>query len=174
MQRGTGRSTERFGREGTGGATLSRGGSDGGGGAKSGGGAEDGADVARVLNAGEDDQERRASTSGSGEEFVEREFAGLDQGGDTLGMLGVGDALEEAIGGAEDGEAGVGAADERGETLAVAFPGFAEEDGFDAAGGAEGFFDEAGAFDANGTVFGGKTAAEGHAELFEPAVFAAG
>ncbi len=89
-------------------------------------------------------------------------------------MLGVGDAFEETIGGAEDGEADVGAADERGETFAMAFAGFAEKDGFDAAGGAESFFDEAGAFDADGTVFGGKTAAESDAELFEPAVVAAG
>ena len=173
MQRGAGGSPKRFGREGTSGATLSRSGGDGGGGAKGGGGAEDGADVARILNAGEDDDKGSAGTGGSGEEFVEREFAGLDESGDALGMLGVGDAFKEAIGGAEDGEAGVGAADERSEAFAVAFAGFAEEDGFDAAGGAEGFFDEAGSFDADGTGFGGKAAAKGHAELLEPAVFAA-
>jgi len=89
-------------------------------------------------------------------------------------MLGVGDAFEEAIGGTEDGEADVGAANERGEAFAMAFAGFAEEDGFYAAGGAESFFDEAGAFDADGTVFGGKTAAESDAELLEPAIVAAG
>jgi len=55
----------------------------------------------------------------------------------------------------------------------MAFAGFAEEDGLDAAGGPESF-STAGAFDADGTVFGGKAAAEGHAELLEPAVFAAG
>ena len=151
---------------------MTGGGSDGGGGAKGGGGAQDGADVAGILNPGENDEEWGARAGGSGEEFVEREFAGLDESGDALGMLGVGDALEEAICGAEDREAGIGAADERGEALAMAFAGFAEQDGFDAAGGAQGFFDEAGAFDANGTVFGGKAAAEGHAELLEPAVFA--
>jgi len=153
---------------------LTGGGSDGGGGAKGGGSAQDGADVAWILNAGENDEERSAGAGGSSEEFVEREFAGLDQSGDALGMFGVGDAFKESIGGAEDGEAGIGATDEWGETLAVAFAGFAEENGFDAAGGAEGLFDEAGAFDADGAVFRGKAAAEGDAKLLEPAVFAAG
>ena len=89
-------------------------------------------------------------------------------------MFGIGDAFEETVGGTEDGEADVWAADEGGEAFAVAFAGFAEEDGFDAAGGAESFFDEARAFDADGAVFGGKSAAESDAELLEPAVFAAG
>ncbi len=174
MQSGARGRAERLGRVGASGATLTGGGSDGGGGAKGGGGAQDRADVPGILNAGENDEEWGARAGGSGEEFVEREFAGLDQSGDALGMLGVGDAFKESIGGAEYGEAGLGAADEWGETLAVAFARFAEEDGFDAAGGAEGLFDEAGAFDADGTVFGGKAATEGDAELLEPAVFTAG
>jgi hypothetical protein len=98
----------------------------------------------------------------------------LDKGGYALGMLSVGDAFEETIGGAEDGEADVRAADEGGEAFAMALAGFAEEDGFDAAGGAESFFDEAGTFDADGAVVGGKTAAESDAELLEPAIVAAG
>ncbi len=174
MERGASGGAEGFGRVGAGSAALTGGGSDGGGGSKSGGGAEDGADVAGILDAGENDEERSADAGGSGEEFIQRECAGLDEGGDALGMFGVGDALEEAVGGAEDGEADVGAADERGEALAVAFAGFAEENGCDAAGGAESFFDEARAFDADGTVFRGKAAAESDAELLEPAVFAAG
>jgi len=89
-------------------------------------------------------------------------------------MLSVGDAFEEAVGGAKDGEADVRAADERGEAFAMAFAGFAEEDGFDAARGAESFFDEAGTFDTDGAVIGGKTAAESDAELLEPAIIAAG
>ena len=52
--------------------------------------------------------------------------------------------------------------------------GFAEEYCFDAAAGAKRFFDEANAFDANGAGFRGKTAAECHAEFFEPAIVAAG
>jgi len=174
MQRGARGGAEGFGRVGTGGAALTGGGSDGGGGAKGGGGAQDGADIAGVLNAGENDEERSAGTGGSGENFIEREFTGLDESGDALGMFGVGDAFEEAIGGAEDGEAGVRTADERDEAFAMAFAGFAEEDGLDAAGGAESFFDEACAFDADGTVFGGKAAAESDAKLLEPAVVAAG
>jgi len=153
---------------------LSGGGSDGGGGAKGSGGAEDGADVAGILDAGENDEERSADTSGSGEEFIQRKCAGLDEGGDALGMFGVGDALEEAIGGAENGKADVGTADERGEALAVAFAGFAEEDGGDAAGGAESFFDEARAFDADRAIFCGQAAAESDAEVLKPAVVAAG
>ena len=174
MERGASGGAEGFGRVGAGSAALTGGGSDGSGGPKSRGGAEDGADVAGILDAGENDEEGSAGTGGSGEEFIEREFAGLDECGDALGMFGIGDALEEAVGGAEDGEAGVWTADERGEALAVAFAGFAEEDGFDAAGGAESFFNEARAFDADGAVFRGKAAAEGDAKLLEPAVFAAG
>lgn len=56
----------------------------------------------------------------------------------------------------------------------VAFAGLAEEDRFDAAAGTKRFFDEADAFDANGAGFRGKTAAERHAEFFEPAIVAAG
>jgi len=174
MQSGARGGAEGFGRVGAGGAALSGGGSDGGGGAKGSGGAEDGADVAGILDAGENDEEGSGRGSGSGEEFVEREFAWLDEGGDTLRMLGVGDAFEEAIGGAEDGEASVRSANERGEAFAVAFAGLAEEDCFDATSGAEGFFDKAGAFNANGAVFGGKAAAESDAELLEPAVIATG
>ncbi len=78
MERGAGGGAERFGRVGAGGAALSRSGSDGGGGAKGGGGAQDRADVAGVLDAGEDDDKGSARAGGSGEEFVEREFSRLD------------------------------------------------------------------------------------------------
>jgi len=174
MQRGACGGAEGFGRVGAGGAALTGGGGDGGGGAKGGGGAQDGADVAGVLDASENDEERSANAGRSGEDFIEREISWLDESGDALRMFGVGDAFKEAIGGAEDGEAGVWTTDERGETFAVAFARFAEEDGFDAAGGAESFFNEARAFDADGAVFGGKAAAEGDAELLEPAVIPAG
>jgi hypothetical protein len=50
---------------------LTGGGSDGGGGAKGGGSAQDGANVARILHAGENDEERSAGAGGSGEEFFE-------------------------------------------------------------------------------------------------------
>jgi len=55
VEGGSGRGTEGFWREGAGGAALAGGGSDGGGGSEGGGGAEDSADVAGILDAGEDD-----------------------------------------------------------------------------------------------------------------------
>lgn len=60
------------------------------------------------------------------------------------------------------------------EFFAVAFAGFTEEDGFDGAAGFEGFFDEAEAFDADAAGVGLQAAAESDAELFKPAVVAAG
>ena len=60
-----------------------------------------------------------------------------------------------------------------GEFFAVAFSGFAEEDGFDAAAGFEGLYDEAKTFDADAAGFGLQAAAKGDAELFKPAVVAA-
>jgi hypothetical protein len=65
-------------------------------------------------------------------------------------MLGVGEAFEETIVGAQLGKSHFGPVDERGEAFAMAFAGFAEEDSFDAAAGAKGFFDKADAFDAHG------------------------
>jgi hypothetical protein len=174
MKGGSGRGAKRFWREGAGGAALAGGRSDGGSGSESGGGTEDGADVAGILDAGEDDEQRGGGAGWSGEEVVEFKFAGLGEGGYALGMLGVGDAFKEAIGGAKDWEADVGAADEWGETFTMAFTGFAEKDGFNAASGTESFFDEAGAFDADGTVFGGEASTESDAELLEPAIVAAG
>ena len=153
---------------------MPSGGSDCGRSTKSGGGPQDRADIAGVLNTSENDDERSTRAGRSGKEFVKREFLGLDERGDALGMLGVGDAFEKAVGGPKHGEADIGAADEGGEALTVAFAGFAEENGFDAAGGPESFFNEARALDADGALFGGKAAAESDTELFEPAVFAAG
>jgi hypothetical protein len=56
----------------------------------------------------------------------------------------------------------------------VAFAGFAEEYGFDAAAGAKRFFDQAHAFNAHGAGLRGQTAAQRHAKHFEPAIVAAG
>src|SRR5260370_30803400 len=89
-------------------------------------------------------------------------------------MFGVGKALKETVRGAEDWKGHFGPVDEGGETFVMAFAGFAEEDGLNAATGTQRFFDEAYAFDANEAVFRGQTAAESHAELLEPAVVAAG
>ena len=66
-------------------------------------------------------------------------------------MLGVGEAFEEAVGCAEDGEGYLWAVDKRGQALVMALAGFAEEDGFDAAAGAKSFFNQADTFDADAT-----------------------
>ena len=55
----------------------------------------------------------------------------------------------------------------------MAFAGFAEEHGLDGATRKQRFFDEAGSFDADESIFRGEAAAERHAELFEPAIVAA-
>jgi hypothetical protein len=89
-------------------------------------------------------------------------------------MLGVGKALEEAVGGAKDGKSHFGPVDERGETFVMAFAGFAEEHGLNAAGGTQRFLDEADALDADEAVFRGQAAAQCHTELLEPAIIAAG
>ncbi len=89
-------------------------------------------------------------------------------------MLGVGNAFEEAVGGAQGGESHFRPADERSEAIVVALAGFGEEDGLDAAARAESFFDEADAFDADGAGFRGQATAKRHAEVLEPAIVAAG
>ncbi len=174
MKSGSGGGAERFGREGAGGAGLSGGSGDCSGGSESSGGAEDGANVAGVLNAGEDDEKRGAFARGSDEKIFELDGARDDEGSDALGMFGVGDAFEETVGGGEDGDGEFGAVNERGKVGVVALAGFAEEDGFDFAAGGEGFFDEAEPFDADGAGFGGEAPAKGHAEELEPAVVAGG
>jgi hypothetical protein len=60
------------------------------------------------------------------------------------------------------------------EFFAVAFAGFAEEDGFDLTAGFEGFLDEAESFDADAAGVGLQAAAESDAELLEPAIVSAG
>jgi hypothetical protein len=79
-------------------------------------------------------------------------------------MFGVGETFEKAIRGAEQREGDFGPVNERSETLVMALARFTEEDGLDAASGAQGLFDEAGAFDAHVTGFGGQAATEGHAK----------
>ena len=174
MERSACGGAKSFRRKGAGGAALAGGGGDGSGGAEGRGGAENGADVAGILNSGKNDDEWRAGATGSGEKIFELGGAGNDEGGDALGMLGVGDALEEAIGGGENRNGDFGAGDERREFGAMALAGFGEEDGFDAASGEEGFHDEAKSFDADAAGFGGETAAEGDAKELEPAIVAGG
>ena len=89
-----------------------------------------------------------------------------DESGYALGVFGVGDAFEEAVGGFKDGEGHFGAGDQVRKFILVACAGFAEEDGFDLAAGFEGFLDETEAFDADAAGVCLEAAAEGDAELF--------
>jgi hypothetical protein len=91
-----------------------------------------------------------------------------------LWVLGVGDALEQAIGGAQDRDRDFRAVDQRREAFVMAFAGFAEQDGLDWTAGAQGFFDQADTFDADAARFGGQSAAEGDTKFLEPAIVAAG
>jgi hypothetical protein len=97
----------------------------------------------------------------------------MDECRDPLRMLGIGEAFEKTIGGVEGGEGHLRPVNDRRKTLVMAFTGFAEEHGLDAAAGEQRFFDEACAFDADESVFRGKTTAERHTELLEPAIIAA-
>ena len=89
-------------------------------------------------------------------------------------MLGIGKTLEEAVGGAQGGEAHFRAVDEWREPFVMALTGFAEEHGLDGAAGTQRFFDKADAFDAHKAAFRGQSAAQGHAKFLEPAIVAAG
>src|SRR5712692_4835673 len=137
-------------------------------------GAQDGADVAGVLDAGEDDEQGSASRDGSAHEIIERGLQRVNQRGDTLRMFGVCKALEEAVGGAKDRKSHFGAVDKRREALVMAFAGFAEKHGLNAAAGTQCFFDEPDALDADEAAFRGQAATQRHAELLEPVIVAAG
>src|SRR5260370_7842146 len=55
------------------------------------------------------------------------------QRGDTLRVFGVGESFEEAVGGVQNRKSHLGPVDEGGETFVMAFAGFAEEHGLNAA-----------------------------------------
>src|SRR6266851_6992875 len=98
----------------------------------------------------------------------------MDQCRDALRMFRVGEAFKEAVGRAEHGKSHFGPVDEGRETLVMTFAGFAEEHGLNAATGAQRFFDEPDALNADETVFRRQAPAQSHAELLEPAIVAAG
>ena len=137
-----------------------------GGSAECGSGANDGAYVAGILYAGQDHDHRSCAVGGGSGDVVEGESAWSDQGGDSLGMFGVSDAFEEAVGGEQDWDGDFGTIEILREACAVPFAGFAEEYGADGRGGAEGFFDEAWTFDAYCAGFGGQAAAQSDAKFF--------
>jgi hypothetical protein len=174
MERRASGGTQSFRREGAGGAGLAGCGCDRASGAEGCGGAKDSANIARILDAGKNHKKRSTGGDGCVEQLIECGSARVDKCGDALWMLGVGEALEEAVSSTQRGKSDFRPADQRSETIMMALSGFAEENRLDAATGAERFFDEADSFDADGAGFGGQTAAESHAELFEPAVVSAG
>src|SRR5258708_19980161 len=85
-------------------------------------------------------------------------------------MLGVSHAFEEAIGGAQDRNSDFGTIDQRSEAFVMALAGFAEQHGFDGAGGAESLFNQAHAFDADETGFGRQSTAQPEAKFLQPAI----
>ena len=108
------------------------------------------------------------------DEIVERSFARFDEGRDTLRVLRVGNAFEEAVVGEQRGEAHLRTVDQRSEAFAVALAGFAKKHRLNRAARTQRFFDKAGSLDTNEAVFRGQTTAQSQAELLEPAVVAAG
>jgi hypothetical protein len=98
----------------------------------------------------------------------------MDQRGDSLGVLGVGEAFKEAIRGAEDRKSHFGAVDKGGESFVMAFAGFAEEHRLNAAAGTQSLFNETDALDADESILRGQPAAESHAKFLQPAIVAAG
>ena len=137
-----------------------------GGSAECGRSANDGAYVAGILYAGQDHDQRSCAVGGGSGDVVEGESAWSDQGGDALGVFGVSDAFEEAVGGEQDWDGDFGTIEILREAGAVAFTRFAEEYGADGRGRVEGFFDEAWTFDAYCARFGGQAAAESDAKFF--------
>ena len=89
-------------------------------------------------------------------------------------MLRVGEALEEAVGGAKRREAHFRAINERRKALVVALARFAEEHSLDRASGVQSFFDQASALHSDEAGFRRQAAAKRHAKLPQPAIIAAG
>jgi hypothetical protein len=153
---------------------LAGSGCDGTSGAEGGGGTKNRSDIAGVLHASKNYQKRSARVRWRAKQFVKSRGARVDERSDALRMLGVGKAFEEAVGGAKRGKSHFWPVNQRRESLVMTFAGFAEKDRFDGATGAQGLFDEADAFDADGAGFRGQASAERQAEFFEPAILAAG
>jgi hypothetical protein len=89
-------------------------------------------------------------------------------------VLRIGEALEETVRGVQGGKGHLRPVDDRRETLVVAFAGFAEKHGLDAAAGKQRFFDEPYPLDTDESMFRREAAAERQAKLLEPAIVAAG
>ena len=135
MKRSSRGGAQSFWRKGAGRSADAGSGGGGTGDAKGGGRAQDGADVSGILNAGENDKKWSSAGSRGVKDVVEGKCSGFDEGGDSLGMFGVGDALEEAVGCVEDWEGDFGAIEILSETSVMTAAGLGKENGFDAAAG---------------------------------------
>ena len=120
------------------------------------GGAEDGAEVAGVLEAGQDDEERIGN-----EDRLPGPGGRLGEGGDGLRSFR-GDSGGEDVGGEDE-------AFERGGKVELAEEGFAAlgyEDGGETQAALDGFLDEVQAFEADGVAAATRRAKQGCAQLF--------
>src|SRR5438094_9893684 len=98
----------------------------------------------------------------------------MHQRGDSLRVLRVSEAFEQAIRGAEDRKSHFRPVDKGGEAFVMAFAGFAEEHRLNVAAGTQGLFDKPNALNADEAVFRGEPAAQSHAELLQPTIVTAG
>src|SRR6266704_1020055 len=173
MQSSASGSAQSFRREWIRGAANSGSGGGGAGRAKGGSGAQDRSHVSGILDACENDEQRSAGRTRGAHKIIEGSLPWMNQRRDALRMFSVGEALEEAVGGVQNRKSHLGPVDEGGEAFVMAFAGFAEEHGLNAAAGTKCLFDEPHTLDAHEAVFRGQAAAQSHAELLQPAIVAA-
>ena len=130
------------------------------------GGAQDSADVAGILHADENDDERIEAA----QKIVEGELRRAQKSSDALRSFGGSDGSEKLVRCAKNEGRTVEFGEKRRERL---FRGGAGEDGFELEAGANRFRDEADAFEADAFVFRAR-GVEDSAEKFKPVIFARG
>ena len=130
------------------------------------GGAKYGADVAGILDADENHEERIEAA----QKIVEGELRRAQKSSDALRSFRGGDGGEKLVGGAKNEGGTVEFDEKRGESF---FGGGAREDRFKFEAGANRFGDQARAFEADAFLFRARGVQDG-AEKFEPVIFARG
>src|SRR5712692_6354765 len=123
--------------------------------AEGGSGAQDRPHVAGILHTGQYDEQGSAGRSRSAHEIIEGGLPWMNQRGHSLWVFGVGEAFEEAVGGAEDRKCHFGPVDQWRQTLMMAFTRLAEENGPDCTAGTKRLFNQARSFDADEAIFCG-------------------
>ena len=98
----------------------------------------------------------------------------MNERGNSLRVLGIGESFEEAVGRTEHGKSHFRPVDEGRESFVMAFSGFAEKHRLDAAAGTQRFFDKAGSFNTDESILGREPPAKSDAEFLEPTIIAAG